>query len=113
MTNQKPKFKQLDKRLVGESVMVGDYTIQPVAQVTGRYMTARGETGEGVGAWLRVTPLEVLVGKGDDEPYPVPITDETHAALQGIALGGFIVAALCWFVILGAKIFRCYQEKRK
>ena len=93
--------------------MVGEYTMQPVAQVTGWHMTARGETGEGAGAWLRVTPLEVIVGKGEAEPYPVPITDETQAAMKGIALGGLLIAALCWFVILGAKVFRGYKEKIK
>jgi hypothetical protein len=113
MTSQKPKFKQFEKRLVGESVVVGEYTVKPVAQVTGWHLTVRGETGEGAGAWLRVTPLEVIVGKGEDEPYPVPITNETQAAMKGIALGGLVVAALCWFVIIGAKIFRYYKEKRK
>ena len=113
MTSQKPEFKQFEKRLVGESVVVGEYTVQPVAQVTGWHMTARGETGQGAGAWLRVTPLEVIVGKGEDAPYPVPMTNETQAAMKGIAIGGLLVAALCWFVIIGAKIFRCYKEKKK
>ncbi len=113
MTSQKPEFKQFEKRLVGESVVVGEYTVQPVAQVTGWHMTARGETGEGAGAWLRVTPLEVIVGKGEDKPYPVPMTNETQAAIKGIALGGLLVFILCWFVIFGAKIFRFYKEKKK
>ena len=56
MTSQKPGFKQYEKQLVGESVVVGEYTIQPVVQVTGWHLTARGETGEGAGALLRVSP---------------------------------------------------------
>ena len=111
MTSQKPEFRQLEKRLIGESVVVGEYTVQPVAQLTGRYMTAGGETGEGAGAWIRVTPLEVIVGKGEAEPYPVPMTNETQAALKGIALGGLLITALCWFVIIGSRIFRGYKEK--
>jgi len=113
MIDQKPKFKQFRKRLVGEPVVAGDYTVQPVAQVTGWYMKARGETGQGVGAWLRVTPVEVLVGKGEEEPHPVPLTNETQATLQGIVLEGLLIVALSWIVILGVKIFRGYQEKRK
>ncbi|MFC1996806.1 hypothetical protein ACFLXI_04265 [Chloroflexota bacterium] len=113
MTGQNPEFKKLEKRLEGESMVVGEYTVQPVAQVTGWYMTASGETGEGAGALLRVTPLEVVVGKGEDEPYPIPLTNETEAALKGIGLGGLFVAALCWFGIISAKIFRCYKEKKK
>ena len=113
MTDQKPKVKQFEKRLVGEPVVVGEYTIQPVAQVTGWHMTGRGESGEGVGGWLRVTPLEVLVGKGEDEPRPVLLTNETQATLEGIALGGLLIATLGWFLILGTKIIRGYLEKRK
>ena len=33
-------------------MVVDEYTVQPVAQVTGRYMTASGGTGEGAGALL-------------------------------------------------------------
>jgi uncharacterized spore protein YtfJ len=113
MTDQKPKIKQFKKRLVGEPVVVGEYTLQPVAQVTGWYTTARGESGEGVGGWLRVTPVEVLVGKGEDETRPVPLTNETQATLQRIARGGLLIAALSWIVILAVKIFRGYREKRK
>ena len=113
MTGQNPEFKKLEKRLEGESMVVDKYTVQPVAQVTGRYMTASGETGEGAGALLRVTPLEVIVSKGEDQPYPISLTNETEAALKGIALGGLFVAVLCWFGIISAKIFRCYKEKKK
>ena len=113
MTSQNPEFNKIEKQLVGESIVVGEYTVQPVAQVTGWHMTARGETGHGAGALLRVTPLEVIVGKGEDEPYPVPMTNETEAAMKGIAIGGLLVAVLCWFAIIGAKIFRCFKEKKK
>ncbi len=113
MTSQNPEFKKVEKQLVGESVIVGEYTLQPVAQVTGWYMTARGETAEGAGALLRVTPLEVIVGKGEDEPYPVPITNESQEAMKGIAIAGLSVAAICWFVIIAANIFRFFKEKKK
>ena len=111
MTDQNPNFKKLEKRLEGESMVVGEYTLQPVAQVTGWHMTARGETAEGAGALLRVSPLKVIVGKGDDEPYPVPTTNESQEAMKGIAIAGLSVAAICWFVIIGANIFRFFKEK--
>ena len=113
MTSQNPEFNKIEKRLVGESIVVSEYTVQPVAQVTGWHMTARGETAEGAGALLRVTPIEVIVGKGDDEPYPVPITNESQEAMKGIAIAGLSVAAICWFVILGVNIFRLFKEKKK
>ena len=111
MTSQNPEFNQVEKRLEGESVVVGEYTLQPVAQVTGWHLTARGETAEGAGALLRVTPIEVIVGKGDDEPYPVPLTNESQEAMKGIAIAGLSIAAICWFVIIGVNIFRFFKEK--
>ena len=109
MTDQNPEFNKLEKRLEGQPMVIGEYTVQPVAQATGWYMTASGETGQGAGALLRITPLEVIVGKGEDEPYPIPLTDETEAALKGIAQAGFFVAALCWLGIISAKIFRYFK----
>jgi hypothetical protein len=106
MSSQNPEFKQFEKRLVGEPMVIGEYSIQPVAQAAGWQLTARGETGEGAGALLRVTPLEVIVRKGEGEPYPLLLANETEEAMKGIALGGLVIAAFCWIVILGAKIFR-------
>ena len=112
MTDQNPAFKKLEKRLEGESMLVGAYSLQPVAQVTGWQLTAKGETAEGAGALLRVTPLEVMVAKGDDEPYPLPITNESQEAMKGIAFAGLSIAVLCWFAIIGANIFRLFKENK-
>ena len=111
MTNQNPEFKQFEKRLEGESVVVGEYSLQPVAQVAGWQMKAKGETGQGAGALLRVKPLEVIVSKGDGEPYPIHLTSETEEAMKGIAISALAIAALCSFIILGANIFRIFKEK--
>ena len=86
MTNQNPEFKQFEKRLEGESVVVGEYSLQPVAQVAGWQMKAKGETGQGAGALLRVKPIEVIVSKGDGEPFPVHLTSETEEAIKGLSL---------------------------
>ena len=110
MTGQNPEIKKLEKRLEGGAMVVGEYTLQPVAQVTGRYLTAKGETGKGAGAWLRINPLEVIVGKGEDEPYPISLTNETETALKGIAAAGFFIAALCWFIIIGVNITNFFKN---
>ena len=112
MTGQNPEIKKLKKRLEGQAMVVGEYTLQPVAQVTGRYLTARGETGKGAGGGLRITPLEVIVGKGEDGPYPISLTNETEAALKGITVAGLLIAALCWFVIIGVNVYILFKEKK-
>ena len=111
MSSQNPEFKQFEKRLVGDPLVIGEYSLQPVAQAAGWQLSARDETVEGTGALLRVTPLEVIVSKGEGESYSIPFASETQEAMKGIALGGLVIAALCWIVILGAKIFR-FKELR-
>ena len=112
MTNKDPEFKKFEKRLEGESVVVGEYSLQPVAQVTGWHMMAKGETGQGAGALLRVKPLKVIVSKGDGEPYPIHLTSEAEEAMKGIAISALAIAAICSFIILGANIFRIFKEKK-
>ena len=111
MTNQNPEFKKLEKRLEGESIVVGEYNLHPVAQVAGWHITAKGETGQGAGALLQVKPIEVIVSKGDGEPYPIHLTSETEEAMKGIAISALVIAALCALIILGANIFRIFKEK--
>ena len=111
MTNQNPEFKQVEKRLEGESVVVGEYSLQPIAQVTGWHITAKGETGQGAGALLRVKPLEVIVSKADGEPYPIHLTSESEEAMKGIAISALVIAALCSFIILGANILKILKER--
>ena len=74
-------------------------------------MTAKGETGQGAGALLSVKPREVIVSKGDGEPYPIHLTSEAEEAMKGIAISALAIAALCAFIILVANIFRIFKEK--
>jgi hypothetical protein len=104
MTDQSPEFKKLEKRLEGEPMVIGAYTLQPVAQVNGWQVALSGETGQGAGGLLRVTPHEVIVSKADDQPYSILLISEMESVLQGIAQTGIFIAALCGFGIMIAKI---------
>ena len=104
MTDQNPEFKKFEKRLDGEPIVIGEYSVQPAAQVTGWQVTFSGETGQGAGGLLRVMPHEVIVSKGDDQPYSILLINEMESVLQGIAQAGMVVAALCGFGIILAKI---------
>jgi len=83
------------KRIAGQSITVGERTIRPIAQVAGWV-----GTGGGAGAWLRVTPIEVVVHEGDGTERRVPITDPTREAVRGIVLSALLVAAVCWLIII-------------
>ena len=75
-------------------------------------MMVSGETGEGAGALLRITPLEVIVSKGQEEPYPISLANETDAALKGIAQAGLFIAAICGFGIIVANVLRLFKEMK-
>lgn len=91
---------RIEKRIAGQPITVGERTIQPAAQVAGWVGSGGGETGGGAGAWLRVTPVEVVVREGDGTEHRVPITDPTREAMRGIVLSAFLVAAVCWLIII-------------
>jgi hypothetical protein len=100
MAERDPTRTRVDRRLVGEPIPVGERTIQPVAQVSGWYGSGRSETGSGAGAWVRITPVEVIVREGDGDEYSVPITDGTREALRGIFFAALLVPILFGLVTL-------------
>ncbi|MFQ5342438.1 MAG: hypothetical protein ACE5F6_12910 [Anaerolineae bacterium] len=91
---------RIKKRIAGQPIAVGGRTIQPVAQVAGWVGSGGSETGGGAGAWLRVTPIEVVVHETDGAERRVPITDPTREAMRGIVLSAILVAAVCWLIII-------------
>ncbi|MFQ5594794.1 MAG: hypothetical protein ACE5HA_11670 [Anaerolineae bacterium] len=91
---------RIKKRIAGQPIKVGERTIQPVAQVTGWAGSGGDETGGGAGAWLRVTPIEVVVHETDGAEWRVPITDPTREAMRGIVLSALLVAAVCWLITI-------------
>ena len=113
MTDQNPEIKKFEKRLEGDPVVIGEYSVQPVAQVTGWHVTVSGEQGKGAGGLARVRPLEAVVSKGEDAPYTISLSSETEAALQGIAQAGIVVAALCGFGMIIAKTLGIFKEMKK
>ncbi len=97
MTNPGPS-RRIERRLVGEPIPVGERTIQPVARVTGWRGSKQGETGGGAGAWLRVTPVEVMVREGNGTEYRIPITDPTRETERRMVLAALLVAVLSWLL---------------
>jgi hypothetical protein len=84
---------QIQKRVVGQRITVGERTIQPVAQVAGWFGSGGSDTA---GAWLRVTPIEVVVREEDGPEYRVGMTDPTRESMRGIIFSALLVASVCW-----------------
>jgi hypothetical protein len=83
---------------VGEPMTVGERTIQPVARVAG-WRTAGGNASGGAGAWLRVTPVELVVREGEINEYRIPITDGTRTVRRRMAVAALLVAVGCWLLM--------------
>jgi hypothetical protein len=92
--------RQLEREVVGEELAIGERSIQPMAQMTGWYGSDAHARAGLAWAWLRLQPTGVKVQEADGQEAFVPIEDATAAALQGIALGGLVVAVICWIVLL-------------
>jgi hypothetical protein len=110
MTDRAPGRGRVTRQLIGEPITVGKRTIQPVARVAGWYGSSSDETAGGVGAWLRVSPSEVIVRERDGSEHHVPITDPTREAVQGLMRFAFLVAALCWLIMLVLRWRRAQVE---
>lgn len=90
---------KIARQLVGEPITIDGRTIQPVARVTGWHVGANNRLSKGGGWWLRLRPVEVIVGEGEAKTYHLPLKDGTKAALLGIFFTAFLVATGCWLLI--------------
>ena len=100
MTERVSPTNEIDRELIGEPLVVGERTLQPVAHLAGWSGAGGNRSGAGAGAWLKLVPVKVIVREGDDGGYDVPIVDETGEAIRGITMGALAVAALCWLLML-------------
>jgi len=89
-TTAKATSPSLTRRMVGVPLTIRGYTIQPIAQLTGRQGGRADATAGGGGAWLRLRPVAIAVRAPDQPSYTLTITDPTTRqlrALVSVALG--------------------------
>jgi len=65
-----------------------------------------GPQGGGSGAWVRLSPVKVVVQEQDGSEQEVPIVDPTREALRGIAMGALLIGILGWLLLLVIKLKR-------
>jgi hypothetical protein len=86
--------------LVGHPQQDGVLTIQPVAELRGRY---RGKQGEGGIAFLRVSPVALFVSREGQERVAIPLDgagrNEKHRLAVCIFLAVGLIGALIPFVV--------------
>jgi hypothetical protein len=105
MVEQPNKPGRIDRLLYGSPITVGGRTIQAVARAGGWYGGSQTEEGGGAGAWLRVTPVEVIVREPDGREQRIPTPDVTGQALRGIWTTGLLTAGVCLAIMAIRRLF--------
>jgi len=101
------KPTKIDQQLAGPQITVGGHTVQPLARLTGQRREDSGSSGGGTGAWVRLTPLEVIVSDPGGAERRIAVTDPTTRILGGMAaLAAFVAAASAVFILIARLLER-------
>jgi hypothetical protein len=95
---------KIDQQLTGPQITVGGHTVQPLARLTGQHSENNGPSGGGAGAWVRLTPLEVIVSDPDGAERRIAMINPTARILGGMAALAAFVAAGSAVLILIARL---------
>ena len=98
------KPTKIDQQLAGPQITVGGHTVQPLARLAGQHRENNGPSGGGAGAWVRLTPLEVIVSDPDGAKRHIAVTDPTAQVLQGMAALAALIAIGSAVLILIARL---------
>jgi hypothetical protein len=104
MPEHASKPTKIDQQLAGPQITVGGHTVQPLARLTGQHSENNGPSGGGAGAWVRLTPLEVIVSDPDGAERRIVVINPTARILGGMAALAAFVAAASAVLILIARL---------
>jgi len=101
MPEHASKPTKIDQQLTGPQITVGGRTVQPLARLTGQHSENNGPSGGGAGAWVRLTPLEVIVSDPAGAERRIAVINPTARILGGMAaLAAFVAAASAVLILL-------------
>ncbi len=85
---------KIDRRLVGEPVVIDGRSVQVVARLRGRLGMGGNTQGGGAGGQFSLEPVELIVREADGVESSLALSDPTSQALRSIAGVAVAVAAL-------------------
>jgi hypothetical protein len=99
MSNSTKPFSpvKLQRRLAAAPIQCGEWTIQPVAQLSGWYWAGQIATAAFAGALVRLQPLEIIAHRAG-EAHTVPVVDPLRAVLSAMVRAALAVSILCALV---------------
>ncbi len=104
MTEHASEPTKINEQLAGPQITVGGQTVQPMARLTGQRNEDNGPSGGGAGAWVRLTPLEVIVsGPGGAEQH-IAVANPTVQVLRQMAVFAAFVATASALLIAIARL---------
>jgi hypothetical protein len=104
MTDRATQPTKIDQQLAGPQITVGGRTVEPLARLTGQSREDDSPSGGGAGAWVRLTPLEVIVSDPDGAERRIAVINPTARILGGMAALAAFVAAGSAVLILIARL---------
>lgn len=91
---------KVERRLVGSALDLGSQTVTPVARLSGYAGSGGGEGGAGGGAWLKITPLEVLVARQDGGQESLALAGGAEAVPMRAMAGFGLLIGVVGIVLL-------------
>jgi hypothetical protein len=93
----------IERELRGGPVRADELVLQPVARVTGGYVSPPVAPGaQVIAGWLRVRPVEITVERGDHR-YTVAVAEQADNPVLGLLLAALTVALVCTLIIASAR----------
>jgi len=104
MTKHTTQPTKIDQQLAGTLITVGGRTVQPIAQLTGQRGQNSDASSNGTGAWVRLSPIAVLVREPDGSERRIAVTDPTGQVMRALIAAAAFVATISALLIAFARL---------
>lgn len=104
--------QRVERVVHGRPMAFGEHIVTPVSRVSGWRGSNRSGRLARAGAWLRATPVEVVVHEQDGTEQRIAIVDPSAEALRRIGRLAIVTALGCWLVMLLAGRLGRHRPRR-
>lgn len=96
---------KVERQLVGEPVLAGDISVEPVAQLEFSQGGRTGQAGGGGGGRLRLRPVEVIVRRDGQPEQRIAVGEMQGRAYRAMlaAGAGVMAASIVFSIVMGLR----------
>ena len=107
MTERSSQPIKIDQQLAGPQITAGGQMVQPIARLTGQRNENNGPSSDGAGAWVRLTPIEVVVSGPRGAERHIAVTNPSAQALrQMVGFAAFVAAGSAVLILIARLLGR-------